>query len=392
MHIDKVETAWLRIPSPEPQGLSGGYMTHSSDAVCRITTGDGHVGIGEGRGAPLHEICRIVDEVFRPVLLGADPKRTQHLWQRCFRATHDQAGRVIDGLNPGSVRGALCAIDIALWDLKGKIAGMSVCELLGGKPDPVPAYIQKGFYVEGQGLSEMTDEALEELERGGYRYLKMRVGRNGVKEAVERVEAMRDAIGDDIGLMVDVNSAWEPAEALEGARALEPYNLVWMEEPLPRRPRTLDPATYDWNIELGKLAEQTAIPLAAGESHQGLREFNELITRGRIRYMQLDVAKHSGGVSEWVKVQPICEANDIWMAPHLVPQFHVHLVAAAANGFIVECGDDKRQHPSWPHLFPGWPEVKNGKLPVPDGPGWGLDIDEDFMKPHATVVRWDYGS
>ena len=280
-------------------------------------------------------------------------------------------------------------MDLALWDIKGKAAGMSVCELLGGRPHPVPAYIQKGFYVEGQTLSEMVDEAVKELEASGYRHLKMRAGRHGVEEARERVEAMRKALGDDVELMVDVNSAWELPEAIEGSRALEPYNLMWLEEPIPRTPRTLPEEGYDWNVELGKLGQETSIPLASGENHEGLLEFNELITKGKPKYVQLDVVKRSGGVSEWAKVVGICQANGILMAPHLAPHFHVHLVAAASNGFILECGDNARQHPSWPDLFPGWPETVDGYVGCPVGPEWGLTINDEMVKRQGVLVAWD---
>ena len=389
MKIEKVETAWLSIESPEPQGLSGGYMTHSSDAVCRITTKDGIQGVGDGRGAPLPEICSIIHELFTPLLVNENPIHIQHLWNRLYRSTLDGNGKIRKGLRSASVRGALCAVDLALWDIKGKAAGMSVCELLGGEPHPVLAYIQKGFYVKGQSLPQMADEAIEVLEAGGYKHLKMRVGKNGVAEAVERVEVMRRILGDDIGLMVDVNQAWELPEAIEGARALEPFHPTWLEEPIPQKPRTLPKEGYDWNVELGKLGEKTTIPLAAGENHEGLYEFNELITKGKPKYMQLDVAKHSGGVSEWNKVVGICEANNILMAPHLMPQFNVHLVAAAPNGYIIECGDDKRQHPSWPDLFPGWPRVHNGYMECPTGPGWGLTVNDEMVEKLGTLIRWD---
>lgn len=390
MKIIRVETAWLRIASPEPQGLSGGQMTHSTDAVCRITTEDGIQGIGEGRGAPLPEICEIVHDLFTPLLIGENALHTQVLWDRLHEATLDDTGHTREGLRLASARGALCAVDLALWDIKAKAAGISVCELLGGAPKKVPAYIQKGFYVEGQSLSDMADEAVAKLEEGGFRHLKMRVGRNGVEEARERVEVIRKALGDDVGLAVDVNSAWELPEAIEGAKALEPYNLMWLEEPIAKRPRTRPEAGYDVNLEMGKLGQETSIPLAAGENHGGLFAFNELITKGRPKYMQLDVAKHSGGVSEWVKVQGICQANGILMAPHLVPQFHVHLVAAAPNGFMLECGDDAKQHPSWPDLFIGWPEVKDGHVQCPSEPGWGLTINDDMIKRLGTPVDWDF--
>ena len=390
MKIKKVETAWLSIESPVPQGLSSGYMTHSADALCRITTDDGIQGVGEGRGAPLAEICEIVHRLFTPLLVHENPLHTQYLWDRLYQSTLDENGVMKKGLRSASVRGALCAVDLALWDIKGKAAGMSVCELLGGKPGPVQAYIQKGFYVEGQSLSEMADEAVGVLEAGGYRHLKMRVGRNGVGEANERVEVMRMAIGDEVGLMVDVNGAWELPEAIEAAHVLEPYNLMWMEEPIPRIPRRLPKTGYNWNVELGKLGRETTIPLAAGENHEGLAEFNDLIVNGRPKYMQLDVAKRSGGVSEWVKVVGICEANGILMAPHLVPQFHVHLVAAAPNGYILECGDDEKQHPSWPHLFPGWPKVKDGYMECPTAPGWGLTINDEMVRKYGIILEWDF--
>ena len=391
LKIEKVETAWLRIKCDEPQGLSSGPMTHSTDGLCRITTSDGIQGIGNGRGAPLDQICSIIFEIFTPLLEGENALYTQYLWNKLYNATLDSNGRVRSDLNSGAVRGALCAVDTALWDIKARAGDMSVCELLGGKPHPVLGYIQKGFYVEGQSLNEMADEAVFEADAGGFRHLKMRIGRNGVAEAKERVEVMRRALGDDMKLMVDVNQAWELPEAIEGAKAIEPYDIHWIEEPIPRHQKSKprDP-NYDWNRILGELGEKTSISIAAGEGHEGLHECNELITKGKPTYMQLDIAKKSGGVSEFVKVAAICQANGILMAPHLAPQFHVQLVAAVPNGYIVECGDYKRQHPAWPDLFIGFPEVKNGYMDCPAGPGWGMEINDDMVKKHGTVLKWDF--
>ena len=111
---------------------------------------------------------------------------------------------------------------------------------------------------------------------------------------------MRKALGDDIGLMADANQAWELPEAIEAARALEPFNLMWIEEPITRVPRTLPPEGYDWNEELGKLGKETTIPMAAGENHEGLQEFYDLVTKGKPRYLQLNT-QHS----YWTISQPI---------------------------------------------------------------------------------------
>ena len=107
--------------------------------------------------------------------------------------------------------------------------------------------------------------------------------------------------------------------------------------------------------------------------------------------MQLDIAKRSGGLSEWVKVQPICQAAGILMAPHVAPQFHVQLVAAAPNGFIVEICDNEKQHPAWPDLYHGFPEVRNGHMDCPTGPGWGLEINDEMVRKHGTLLDWDLG-
>jgi D-arabinonate dehydratase len=365
-------------------------MTHSTDGLCRITTSDGIRGIGLGRGAPLDKICKVIQDVFKPLLIGENPIHTQYLWDKLHDATLDSQGRTRAGFDPGAVRGALCAVDLALWDIKGKAAGMSICELLGGKPHPVLGYIQKGFYVEGQSLEEMAEEAVTVLKAGGFTHLKMRVGRNGLDEAEDRVAIMRKALGDDVKIMVDVNGAWNLEEALEGARRLAPYDLLWLEEPMGRVPRKGPKNNYDWNAELGRFQEKSPISLAAGENHMGLAEFWELITKGKPRYMQLDIAKRSGGLSEWVKVQPICQAAGILMAPHVAPQFHVQVVAAAPNGFIIEICDNEKQHPAWPDLYHGFPEVKNGHMECPTAPGWGMEINDDMVKNHGTVLEWDF--
>ncbi len=387
MKIKRVETAYVMMKCEIPQGLSGGPMTHSTDGLCRITTSDGIHGIGLGRGAPLDQICKLIKEVFAPLLPGENALHTQYLWDKLYNEVVDASGKPKKGLEMNVVRCALCAVDGALWDIKGKAANLSICELLGGKPHPVLGYIQKGFYVDGQSLEEMAEEGLAVFQEGGFEYMKMRVGRNGIREAVERVEIMRKTLGDKAKLMVDVNQAWTLDEALEGAKALAPYNLTWMEEPISRKKGA---GAVDINAEMGKFQAKSPIPLAAGENHRGLHESNELVTKAKPKYMQLDICKQSGGLSEWVKVQALCLANGVLMAPHVAPHFHVQLVAAVSNGFIIEICDNPKQHPAWPDLYIGFPKVKNGHMEIPRGAGWGLEINDDMVKKVGTAVDWDF--
>ena len=390
MKIKKVETAWMSIPVEQPQGMSMGDITSSSDALVRITTDEGLYGIGEARGASLPEICKVIDEEYAPLLIGEDPRATQYLWDKVFRYK-------LAGMRPpkwGPMRpyqAAQAAVDLALWDIKAKAAGQSICEILGGKNRPVLAYLSKAFYVAGQSMEEMCEEAVEELARDGYRHMKMRAGRFGKDDAVNRVKAVREAVGPDMEIGLDFNQALDFDTAVATVRELEPYNLMWVEEPIHRVPKGGDAgkADYDWDVYLGKIAGQTDIPMSSGENHYTLADCDSLVTHGNIKYMQFDITKN-GGLTEWLKVAALCEARGVLLAPHHVPHFHIMPSAAMPHTFIVECYDNKRQHPAWPYLFDGFPEVKGGVMDCPAGLGWGMDINEPFLRKHGTIVNWDF--
>jgi L-alanine-DL-glutamate epimerase-like enolase superfamily enzyme len=378
-------------PANPPQGLSGGDITHSTDAVCRITATDGTYGIGLARGASLPEICQVIMNAYAPVLIGEDPIQTEYLWQKMHAAG---AGRYPEGVYSTRVRAfqaAQAALDIALWDIKGKAANQSVCELLGGKPHDMPAYLSKCFYVKDQSDDDMLDEALTELRSGGYTHMKMRAGRYGVDDAVHRVRIVREALGSDFKIGLDINQAFDTAQTLELLKRLEPYDMMWVEEPLCRIPKGVDVATphYNWDVALGRLADQTVIPISSGENHFTLKDCLSLVHNGKIKYMQFDVTKN-GGVTEWMKVAAICEAYGVLMAPHHVPQFHVQLAAAVPHGFIIECYDNKRQHPAWPDLFEGYPETVGGMIPCQKGPGWGMDVNGSFLQKNGHAVNWAF--
>jgi L-alanine-DL-glutamate epimerase-like enolase superfamily enzyme len=351
--------------------------------VCRITTDDGLRGIGEARGAPLDQICEVIDTVFRPELLGRHAAETEHLWQ----VMHDSllgADAPTHRWSQRTVLAALAAIDLALCDLKAKAAGLSVCRLLGGQPRTMPAYLSEGFYVEGQSLAEMAGECAAGLEAGGYRALKIRLGRDP-DDDVARVRAVREAIGDDVDLMVDVNQRWSPEQAKATLPRLEEYNLFWLEEPTPVR-RT--PADFTAPDRLaGGVARLTTISLASGENHTTLAECRSLVENAPLRYMQFDATKN-GGVTEFLKVAALCQAHGIPLAPHHVAHFHVQLAAAMPNGFIVETFDNAKQHLAWPDLFPGYPAVRDGMMQVPDGPGWGMEINDELVERRGVKVNW----
>jgi len=383
MIISRVETAWIELPLPEPRGLSIGPITHSTDAVCRITTSDGIQGIGETRGGPLDAACEIIDTVFRPKLLGQHAAETEHLWQlMCDMLLGPEAPK--HDWAPRTVLGAIAAVDMALWDIKAKAAGLQLCRLLGGRPEPVPAYFSDGFYMEGQSIDEMAAECAEGLAAGGYRSLKMRIGRDP-DDDVERVRAVRRAVGDEVDIMVDLNWAWDLAQAQATLPRLEEYGLYWFEEPTPLERPPGDFAAPDRLA--GEVAALTSIPLASGENHISLTECRSLIENTPLRFMQFDAIKN-GGVTEFLRVASLCRAHGIPLAPHHVPHFHVQLVAALPHAIMVEVFDNAKQHVAWPDLFPGYPEVRNGKMLVPEAPGWGLSINDEMIESRGVKVCW----
>jgi len=360
-----------------------GPITRSTDAVCRITTASGLQGIGESRSGPLADACEIIDAVIKPKLVGQHAAETEHLWQ-VMHETLLGADAPRHTWAPRTVLGAIAAVDMALWDIKAKAAGLPLCQLLGGQPHAVPAYYSDGFYTEGQRLEEMAAECAEGVAKGGYRSLKMRIGRDP-DDDVSRVRAVRRAVGDSIELMVDVNQAWDRAQAEATLPRLEEFGLYWLEEPTrPDRPPQ-DFAAPD--RLLGDIARGTSIPLACGENHISLAECRSLIENAPLRFMQFDAIKN-GGVTEFLRVASLCRAYDVLLAPHHVPHFHVQLVAALSNAVMVEVFDNSKQHVAWPDLFPGYPSVHDGKMEVPCGPGWGMSINDELIEAHGIKVRW----
>ncbi|HET7767617.1 MAG TPA: mandelate racemase/muconate lactonizing enzyme family protein [Chloroflexota bacterium] len=390
MKIVDVEVAWIQLPLPIGRGLSGGPITASTDLICRVTASDGVTGIGEARGASLPLMAEVVNEGLRPLLVGEEAAATQYLRTKIERALLDPTSA---GRRPSWTRnallGAIAAVDLALWEIKAKAAGLSVCRLLGGAPHPVPAYCSAGFFIEGQSLEEMAQETLDEVRARGFRATKIRVGRGAPEDSAARVRAVREAVGPDIQIMVDANQAWTTEEAIAHARAMEPFGVSWLEEPLPspNRAHRATKEVRDWDAETAKVGEATTIPIASGENHVTLAECRDLIDKGRVRYMQFDCIKN-GGLTEFQKVAAYAEATGVALAPHHVPHFHVQIAAAHPHTAWVEAFDNAKQHVAWLDLFPGYPEVRDGHMECHDRPGWGFEVNEELLRTRGTLVHW----
>ena len=218
----------------------------------------------------------------------------------------------------------ISGIDIALWDIKGKVSGLPIYKLLGGFTNKVDTYIAGGYYEKGKGLKELAKE-MEDNVKIGARAVKIKVGAVSINEDIERVKICRDVIGKDVKLMVDANNAYRHYQAIEFARKAEKYDLFWFEEPV-------EPDDY---IGQAEITRSTSIPVAAGENEYTRYGFRDMINHRAVDILQPDCLI-LGGVTEFMKVCALAQSNDLDIAPHGAQEVHIHLVSAIPNGLILE--------------------------------------------------------
>ncbi|WP_270938191.1 mandelate racemase/muconate lactonizing enzyme family protein [Falsiroseomonas oryzae] len=349
-----------------PLGVSG----WTADVKNSITTGTrnwlfvtvetdaGIAGLGEGSGWP-----RVVEAAVRDlshVLVGEDAFAIERLWQRMHVAImgHGMSGVV--------GQGAIGAIDMALWDIKARALGVPAWQMLGGKVrDRVRAYAH----------AATPDQARAAVARG---YTAIKTG--GVANPVEKAAAIRDAVGEEVDLMVDLHGPpWLTApDAIAICRALEPLHPLFVEEPLAPE----DLAGYR------RLRDATDVPLAAGERHGGLHGLAPLLLEGLVDVVQPDTGR-AGGLTGLRKIAALAEARFATVAPHAgslgpVAEFAaLHLLAAIPNALVLE-----KMDPDWPgraQAVTRSPELHDGHLVVPDDPGLGVAIDEAFVAAHPST-------
>ncbi|MEX0959004.1 MAG: mandelate racemase/muconate lactonizing enzyme family protein [Burkholderiales bacterium] len=261
-------------------------------------------------------IVALIRDHLAPQLLGRDPQMVEEIWKDLFFHTHATAVGAITSL-------ALCAIDTALWDMRGRRAGLPLHVMAGGAQKRIPIYDTEGGWLHFP-IEEVIENALETKTRG-FRGVKVKVGKPHVSEDVQRLAAVRRAIGDAMELMVDANQGFTVAEAIRRARHFEEFDLAWFEEPLPAE---------DLNGHV-LLRESTSLPIAVGESIYSISHFREYMQRGACTVVQTDVGR-IGGITPWLKCAHIAESFNMPICPHYLMELHVGLCAAVPNAPWVE--------------------------------------------------------
>jgi L-alanine-DL-glutamate epimerase-like enolase superfamily enzyme len=243
-----------------------------------------------------------------------------------------------------------------LWDIQGKAFGKPVYQLLGGFRDRVPTYASGYLWrtYDRKALAEWGPKLVEQ----GFRAMKFRMGaEDSPTKEIERMKALREAVGDDITLMVDINQGWDVNQAIKVGRAMERYNLYWLEDPVHH---------LDYN-GLARIAAVLDLPIAAGEYVYGLLPFQHLLERQSIDIAMIDLLR-AGGLTPWMKIAHLAEGYNVPVVTHLAPEILCHALAAVPNGLYLE-------HMPWSfELFREVPQVENGQFVLSQKPGLGLEF------------------
>ena len=358
MKITGITTKAYRWPRTKPITNGKHTYTHVDFAITEIETDDGITGIGLGSGGGIE---RATIERLTPLLIGQDPINVERLWNQMW--VPKLIGR------RGLTTRAIATLDIGLWDIRAKAAGMPLYKLLGGFRDRVPTYIAGGYYEEGKGLRELAKE-MEDNVAMGARAVKMKVGGVPIAEDVVRVRVAREAVGPNVKLMIDANCAYRHYEAIQFAKRVEEFDIFWFEEPVA-------PDDYDGHR---KLANATSIPIATGENEYTRYGFRDLIRNDCAAILNAD-AKVLGGVTEFMKVAALAQAHDLDIAPHGSQDIHVHLVAAISNGLILEFYRDTVD-PMWGRIYRHTLRLnEDGTVSPPNVPGIGADPNYEVLEP-----------
>jgi D-galactarolactone cycloisomerase len=379
--ITAVKAYPLSIPRSQSSWTAHEISTEATLILVEVQTDAGVRGYGEIQGGPLALICRLVEQ-FGDIIHGMDALAHLDVWETLFALTSPRPGGIggRDGLPAPLPRGqrpqimaALGGIDIALWDIKGKAANMPLHRLLGSARQAVFTYATGGYYVEDAPLTACAEE-LGRFVAAGYRAVKLKTCGMSLEDELVRIRATREAIGDAL-LMLDMNAPYTVQECIRFARAVEPYNIFWLEEPLHWY---LQPADYV------RLAAAVSIPLAHGEREWHRFTVRDFITSGALRFVQFDATRHAG-FTEALRIATLAEQHGVIIAPHTAPHIHAHLVAAfGAHAFAAESHGDPERNPIHHGLYTAGPTMRDGMLYLNDLPGLGVDIDWGFVKKHQA--------
>lgn len=359
MRITAIRTRRVEVPFAEPIGTSIHHITGVACVLVWVDTDEGVTGesylwtIGAHRLPVLEAMVHVLEKV----AIGRDPHDTEALWADMWREINFLGHKGV------SLFG-IAAIDWACWDIRGKATGLSVGRMLGRARGRIKAYASGGLWA-SRSIPELQAEARDFVEQG-FKAVKMRIGLPDITRDLERVAAVREAIGPGIELMADANQGLTVDHAIRLGRGLERYGLVWFEEPV---------QAYDL-AGSARVAAELDTPVASGETEYARYGFQDMLERRSADVLMPDLER-VGGLSEWLKVAHMAAALDVPVSPHIFTEHSLQLCAACANVTYAE-------HMPWfEPLFVERMEMVDGEILIPDRPGLGFSFDPDAVERFA---------
>lgn len=366
--IERVETLSLRAPLARTYAGSVYSMRNRCTIVTRIHTSDGlssEVYTGD-TDEEQDRIVRIVHEELAPRVIGQSASDPEGCWRAMAPATNDILR------DRGLALQAIACVDTAIWDIFGKALGLPLHRIWGSVTDDLPIVVIGGYYhVEPAGIPELM-ESYRAMQLAG---CKFKVGGGTPAEDASRVESARRATGSDFTLMIDANQGYTRADAVELGRRVAELGIRWFEEPC------------RWSNDrrwMRDVRQQTGLAVCAGQSETTLSGLRDLMVDAAIDVSNFD-ASWSGGPTVWRKAAGLAAAFGIELGHHEEPQVSAQLLASVPNGTYVECFEPDRDPFFW-RLFASRGRIDSGRYVLPDGPGFGIQLDEEFAR-HFTVAH-----
>jgi L-alanine-DL-glutamate epimerase-like enolase superfamily enzyme len=367
------ETVALRVPLARVYRGSNYMMSHRSTVLVTALGEDGVIGrayVGDEDGS-LGTIIRIINEEIAPRLIGEDALAIERCWELARPSTFD----ILRDRRLGLV--ATAAVDTVLWDALGKATGMPLWRVWGGFTNRLPVICAGAYYGSPTPIEDETVHLREE----GFHGIKFKVGGLTPAEDAERVLRARRAVGPDFTIMVDANQGWLPRDAIRFAQLAEAADIFWFEEPC------------RWDNDRRAMRDvrfAAGIPVCAGQTEMSAAGCRDLMEAGAIDYCNFD-ASWSGGPTEWRRVAALAATYNVKMAHHEEPQVAAHLLASIPHGTFLEMFKPERD-PIWWNLVANRPKLVDGFLTLPDEPGLGWELDEDYIEAHRIadedIGRW----
>jgi L-alanine-DL-glutamate epimerase-like enolase superfamily enzyme len=362
MQIDHAEVIPIEVPLSRTF-YGGTYsMNRRCTLLLRLRTAGGLQGqiyIGDERDRQA-EICQLLQQHLFPNIIGRQPSEVTAIWEEHFQHTIVSAGRV-------PMMRAMSALDVALWDLLGRQAGLPIFRLLGAAQTRLQTIIIGGYYEEGKGVEGLIEE-IQGYQEIGYAGVKFKVGGRLPEEDIERVRQVRDAIGNAFIIACDANMGYTVADAITFARGVADCHIAWFEEPV---------HWYDQIRGMREVRAATGMRVTAGQSEMQRWGCRDLVEGGAVDILNNDIS-HAGGVTEWRRIAAHAASHRVQMAHHEEPLLSMHLLASTGQGLYPEYFSAERD-PVGAHLPTMSPPLQNGWIELPEAPGFGIEVDESFV-------------